>query len=568
MTVDIPRESDEQLAEFLVSYGLLEEDQLNHEIASCKKNGGGILENLIDKGFLEESTILQSIGDAYDLEVTSIGGMDDIEADVRSLFPVNFLIKNRVVPLKKKGGALKVAISETSALNAISLVRVLTGLSVQASIISLSEMKNVLTELSGQEPEEIPYSIEIAPEEQVEEVPDHEAKSSLVIDLVDRFIAEAIHKGVSDIHLEPFKHSARLRFRLDGVLQDRSDYATELFDRYSAIVTRIKIMSSLDIAERRLPQDGAITIKVSNREVDLRVSVLPTSFGERVVMRILDRSSISLTIEKLNLDPQDESALIAAIESPQGLVLVTGPTGSGKSTTLYAALGRINSVGINILTAEDPVEYSVEGIGQVQIKDDIGLTFSAALRSFLRQDPEAILVGEIRDKETVDIAIKAALTGHLVLSTLHTNDAVSSISRLLNMGVPPYLLTSSLSLVVAQRLVRMICGSCKTEDTRQERDRLQAMGFSIRELAQAHVYRGAGCAQCDNIGSKGRSGIYEVLRVTDNIKEGILKGKTTMELLQIAKEKDQFRTLQEIGKGLVLQGLISVDEYQRVLMLV
>jgi type IV pilus assembly protein PilB len=340
---------------------------------------------------------------------------------------------------------------------------------------------------------------------------------------------------------------------------DQSSKDKELFDHYAAIVTRIKIMSKLDIAERRLPQDGAITLKFEDREVDFRVSILPTSFGERVVMRILDTGSISLTLETLGFLEEDEQAFKNAVDAPQGMVLVTGPTGSGKSTTLYAALGRVNKEEINILTAEDPIEFTINGVGQVHVKEDIGLTFSAALRSFLRQDPEVVMVGEIRDKETVDIAIKAALTGHLVLSTLHTNDAVSTITRLINMGVAPYLITSSLTLVVAQRLARKICEDCKQKDDSVTQAQLISLGFTPEESSRVSLYRGIGCSKCNNTGYKGRKGIYEVLRVTDNIKDGILKELTTPELLKIAKEQDDFSTMQEVGS-------ISLEEYHRILM--
>jgi type IV pilus assembly protein PilB len=309
-----------------------------------------------------------------------------------------------------------------------------------------------------------------------------------------------------------------------------------------------------------------MSLQVGEKEVDFRVSVLPTSFGERVVMRILDTSSISYTLEKLGFLEEDEQAFKNAVEAPQGMVLVTGPTGSGKSTTLYAALARINKEDINILTAEDPVEFTIDGVGQVHVKEDIGLTFSSALRSFLRQDPEVVMVGEIRDKETADIAIKAALTGHLVLSTLHTNDAVSTITRLVNMGVASYLITSSLTLVVAQRLARKICEDCKIQDESVTEGQLMSVGFTPEEASRIQLYYGKGCSKCHETGYKGRRGIYEVLRVTDNIKHGILSELTTPELLKIAKEKDHFSTMQEVGRGFLLQGSISLKEYQRILM--
>jgi type IV pilus assembly protein PilB len=372
---------------------------------------------------------------------------------------------------------------------------------------------------------------------------------------------------VSDVHLEAFRDFARMRFRLDGVLIEQKEVEKLLFENYAAIVTRIKIMAKLDIAERRKSQDGSITMKVGNKEVDLRISVMPTKDGERVVMRILDTDSIDLSIEKLGFQEEDEESFIKKIKQPQGMVLVTGPTGSGKSTTLYAALNMINRNEINILTAEDPVEFTMDGISQVHVREDFGMTFSAALRSFLRQDPEVVMVGEIRDKETVDIAIKAALTGHLVLSTLHTNDAVSTITRLMNMGVAPYLITASLTLVVAQRLARKNCNDCIQEDESVNASQLRAVGFSAEESSSVRLYHGKGCRSCNRTGYSGRKGIYEVLTITDNLIEGILKELPTPELLKIAREKDNFSTMQEVGRGFLQQGDISLKEYKRVLIL-
>ena len=388
-----------------------------------------------------------------------------------------------------------------------------------------------------------------------------------MIDFVDKNLKKAIKLGVSDVHLEIFRNSARMRFRLDGVLIEQKEVEKLLFENYAAIVTRIKIMAKLDIAERRKSQDGSITMKVGNKEVDLRISVMPTKDGERVVMRILDTDSIDLSIEKLGFQEEDEQAFIKAINSPQGMVLVTGPTGSGKSTTLYAALNMINRTEINILTAEDPVEFTMDGISQVHVREDFGMTFSSALRSFLRQDPEVVMVGEIRDKETVDIAIKAALTGHLVLSTLHTNDAVSTITRLMNMGVAPYLITASLTLVVAQRLARKNCNDCIQEDESVNESQLRTIGFSAEESSRLTLYHGKGCIHCNGTGYRGRKGIYEVLRITDNLIEGILKELTTPELKKIAKEKDNFFTMQEVGRVFLQQGDISIEEYKRVLIL-
>jgi type IV pilus assembly protein PilB len=380
---------------------------------------------------------------------------------------------------------------------------------------------------------------------------------------VNEIIFDAVHRHASDIHLEMFKDSASMRYRLDGVLHQCNDLGAFLFEQYSAITTRIKIMASLDISERRLPQDGAIVVTLpEGRNIDLRVSVLPTVFGERIVMRILDREGISFDLEKLGFPEKEYKDVISAFDAPQGMVLVTGPTGSGKSTTLYGALRRLNKPGINILTAEDPVEFTVEGVGQVQIRDDIGLTFAQALRSFLRQDPEVILVGEIRDKDTADISIKAALTGHLVLSTLHANDAVSTVVRLINMGIPGYLIGAALNLVIAQRLARKICQVCKKDHEGNHEPLLLELGFPPEWARTCHPKIGAGCDNCNHTGYKGRQGIYEALKISDGLRAAIIEEKPATQLKEIALQ-DGFRRMQDIGQQMVMDGLLTIDEYQR-----
>lgn len=393
---------------------------------------------------------------------------------------------------------------------------------------------------------------------------------SNVIDFVSNVIENAITLGISDIHFEPFETSARLRYRGDGVLREVPELAEFLHENYSAIATRVKILSSLDISERRLPQDGAIQYdyKQGTDLVNLRVSILPTTCGERIVMRVMDKSALNMPLSELGFSEDCQKKLQKAIHSPQGMILVTGPTGSGKSTTLYAVLNKLNAPEVNLMTAEDPVEFDVDGIGQVHVKDSIGLTFTAALRSFLRQDPEVIMVGEIRDKDTGDIAVKASLTGHLVLSTLHTNDAPSTITRLINMGIPSYLITSSLTLVIAQRLARKICPDCKVEDPDGKREQLLALGFTEEELADGttKAYIGKGCSSCMDSGSKGRRAIHEVLVVTRNLKEAILAGANDLELGTVAKEKDGFESMQDVGKRLIKEGIITIEEFKRVLM--
>ena len=563
MKLGIPADSARQIATFLVSYGLLTEEQLSHAAASSSEGGKGLIDTIIEFGFIDESQITSALSETYELDIVDLTDEKAVDLSAVSTLPKKFIIENRVIPIYCNNERLDVAISEPSALNLIANIRLLTDKQTHAYIASFSQIDQFLANLED-------WSIEVIKDKSASvvagEVEKSKARSSLVIDFVDKNLKKAIKLGASDIHLEIYKKFARMRFRLDGVLIDQKEWDEELFDHYAAIVTRVKIMSKLDIAERRLPQDGAINFQVGDREVDFRVSILPTTFGERVVMRILDTGSLSLTLETLGFMEEDEQAFKNAIDSPQGMVLVTGPTGSGKSTTLYAALGRINHEDINILTAEDPVEFTIDGVGQVHVKEDIGLTFSAALRSFLRQDPEVVMVGEIRDKETVDIAIKAALTGHLVLSTLHTNDAVSTITRLVNMGVAPYLITSSLTLIVAQRLARKVCDHCKVEDDCVTEAQLMSIGFTPEESSRTILYHGTGCEHCNNTGYKGRKGIYEVLKVTENIKEGVLNKLTTPELLQVAKEKDNFSTMQEVGRGFLLQGSISMKEYQRILM--
>jgi len=563
MKLGIPIEAAKQIASFLVGYGLITDEQLSHATISSNEGGKGLIDTIIEHNFTSEKLIVNALSETYELDYINL--LDDkiVDSSVISILPKKFICENRVIPIRDKGGTLDVVISEPSALNIMASIRLLTDKKIHAYITTFSQVDEFLANLN-----DIPLTQNEKDRESIveEEVSQNQARSSIVIDFVDKALKRAIKLGVSDVHLEIYKKFGRMRFRLDGVLIDQKDQDKDLFENYAAIVTRIKIMSKLDIAERRLPQDGAMSLQAGKKEVDFRVSVLPTSFGERVVMRILDTSSISLTIETLGFLEEDEQAFKDAVDAPQGMVLVTGPTGSGKSTTLYAALGRINKDDINILTAEDPVEFTIDGVGQVHVKEDIGLTFSAALRSFLRQDPEVVMVGEIRDKETADIAIKSALTGHLVLSTLHTNDAISTITRLINMGLAPYLITSSLTLIVAQRLARKVCEACKTKDESATQGQLMSIGFTPEEASRTQLCYGKGCSKCNKTGYKGRKGVYEVLRVTDNIKQGVLNGLTTPELLKIAKEKDYFSTMQEVGRGFLLEGSISLKEYQRILM--
>lgn len=591
----IKKDAATHVASFLVTNNLISAEQLDQAVTSSSESDRGLIETTIEFGFTTEDQIAAGVGKMYGLEVANLDGPEDIQGDALKLLPLTFIEQNRIVPFEENAGILKVAISEPNSLNTVPGVRTITNKKVVPYVITFSNMADILDRLFR--PDEIepksngkatappakksglktverkktaPVSASMArklgAKEEKKDAVSEEALSSEVVQLVDQIVREAIEGGVSDIHIEPYKTSHRVRYRKDGVLQEQERFAEALGANYAAVTTRIKIMSKLDIAERRLPQDGAFTIQTESKEVDFRVSVLPTAFGERVVTRLLDSSSSNLSLEKMGLSESDEKALKHAVDSPQGLVLVTGPTGSGKSTTLYSVLERLNQEGVNILTAEDPVEYNMEGVGQVHVKDEIGLTFSSALRSFLRQDPEVIMVGEIRDQDTANIAIKAALTGHMVLSTLHTNDSVSTITRLLNMDIPPYLISSSLAAIVAQRLARKICDECRELDEDLTTDQYQTMGFTAEEASRVKIYKGAGCDKCGGSGCSGRRGIYEVLRVTDTLRDGILKQKTTLELSEMAREKDGFQTMQNMGRSLMLQGEVSAAEYRRVLL--
>ena len=612
-TLGIPPESAEQIASLLHSNGLISESDLKSAMISSDEGDKCLIETLIDFRFTDEKSIANAISGSYDIEFLPNLDTENIDFSTSDILPQKYISENRIVPISIHGHTLDVAISEPSALNQMQSIALLTDKKVNPYLVTISQITEILDTFKTIDPSsasaprtpkitskpttsakangrdsaadaKIKSETKIDPaiakkarldklteEKAAAEVSkddaDGEQYSAVVVQFIDKNLRKAIKEGVSDIHFEVFKHTARMRFRLDGVLREEPGTEKVLFENYTKIITRIKIMSRLDIAERRKAQDGAITLKVGEKEVDFRVSVMPTSFGERVVMRILDTDGIDLSIEKLGFNEDDEKAFIAAIGSPQGMVLVTGPTGSGKSTTLYAALNKINKEDINILTAEDPVEFTLNGVGQVHVKPDYGMTFASALRSFLRQDPEVVMVGEIRDQETVEIAIKAALTGHLVLSTLHTNDAVSTITRILNMGVQPYLITSALTLIVAQRLARKNCTECLIGDEDVNESQLRSVGFTAEESTRINLFKGAGCDVCNNSGYKGRKGIYEVLRISDNMIEGILQEKTTPELKKIALEKDNFLNMQELGRTFLKDGSISIEEYKRILIL-
>ena len=576
----ISRESEINLINVLIDNDVISgKDLINIKKKSSEGNKSQI-EAVFDLKLTDEKKILDILVKEQNLEIIDLKKIE-VSPDIKSVLPSNYIKVNFVAPFKMEGKTLHIAIPDSSKLALMRNLKAITKKNIELHAAPLTQISEFIEKISSdgevttatirQENKEKQKTfesdlgdagevLEKAPEEDIEAI----ENESEVIKFSTAVVAEAIKKGVSDIHIEPYRFSSRVRYRLDGMLQEQEQYKNFLHDNYGAVVTRFKIMGKLDIAERRLPQDGAINFKIEGKVVDLRLSILPTANNERIVMRILNKDAGDITLEQLNFEEQDLKSLRKSIHSTQGLILVTGPTGSGKSTTLYSILKEVSKPHLNILTAEDPVEYELDGVGQVQIKDDIGLTFASALRSFLRQDPEIILVGEMRDKETVDIGLKAALTGHLVFSTLHTNDAPSTITRLQNMGTPDYLISAACQLVVAQRLARKNCKKCKIPDDDVNPKVLQDLGFSAEQASRVKAIKGKGCETCSNTGYKGRQGIYEILVVSKPLKEAILRKATTPELRQIAV-KEGFQTMQDMGKRLIASGDLNFREYERVL---
>ena len=576
----ISRESEINLINVLIDNDVISgKDLINIKKKSSEGNKSQI-EAVFDLKLTDEKKILDILVKEQNLEIIDLKKVE-VSQDIKSVLPSNYIKVNFVAPFKMEGKTLHIAIPDSSKLALMRNLKAITKKNIELHAAPLTQISEFIEKISSDgevttasirkenkekqktfdsELGEAGEVLEKAPEEDIEAI----ENESEVIKFSTAVVAEAIKKGVSDIHIEPYRFSSRVRYRLDGMLQEQEQYKNFLHDNYGAVVTRFKIMGKLDIAERRLPQDGAINFKIEGKVVDLRLSILPTANNERIVMRILNKDAGDITLEQLNFEEEDLKSLRKSIHSTQGLILVTGPTGSGKSTTLYSILKEVSKPHLNILTAEDPVEYELDGVGQVQIKDDIGLTFASALRSFLRQDPEIILVGEMRDKETVDIGLKAALTGHLVFSTLHTNDAPSTITRLQNMGTPDYLISAACQLVVAQSLARKNCKNCKVPDDDVNPKVLQDLGFSAEQASRVKAIKGKGCETCSNTGYKGRQGIYEILVVSKPLKEAILRKATTPELRQIAV-KEGFQTMQDMGKRLIASGDLNFREYERVL---
>jgi len=560
--------SEQSILNMLVEHKSISSQQLKQIETLSNEGGKTKLETFFELNITSPDKILSVLADSYSLPKVELKKIV-ITDKIKQLAALRYLRENIIVPFEFTSEIIKVAIPDSSKLGLIKNIKNITQLEPELYASSLTEIDNFYKRLENRKNSEELKSKKLEVAKKTEENVPIEVGSEVIV-FGDKLIKEAITLGASDIHIEPFKDTAQIRFRIDGVLVVMEQFTKFLEKNYNAIVTRIKIISKLDIAERRMPQDGGSTFKLDKKEIDLRISILPTKNNERIVMRILNKDEGAKSLDALGFQDQDLANLTEAINSPQGMVLVTGPTGSGKTTTLYTILQTINKPSLNILTAEDPVEYELEGVGQVQVREDIGYTFESALRSFLRQDPEVILVGEIRDKATVDIALKAALTGHLVFSTIHTNDAPSTITRLQNMGTPDYLISAACSLIVAQRLARKTCADCRVPDEKISPKVLISIGFTDAEASRVKPVIGGGCENCNpggkktRAGYKGRMGIYEILKITKNVKSAILKKATTQELKEAAL-KDNFRTMQDMGREMILTGDLSFEEYQRVL---
>jgi type IV pilus assembly protein PilB len=611
--LNLPKSMSAKLGEILVRENLLTPQHLREALEYQREHGGRLGFNLVKLGLVSDDMITAVLSRQYGIPSVNLE-LFHIDESVLRLIPQEVAQKYSVLPLSRVGATLTLAMVDPTNVFAMDDIKFMTGLNVEPVVVAEASIQTALSKYYGSSREIELASISVDQTSfeaalahtngngngnsnsitnadlstdlvsldsidfdnhdgsDVEVLEDNEeidlaalsrmSEDAPVVRLVNVLLVDALRRGASDIHVEPYEKELRIRFRIDGILYDVMHPPLKMRD---ALISRIKIMAKLDISEKRLPQDGRIKIKVKvdsrSRELDFRVSTLPTLFGEKVVLRLLDKDNLMLDMTKLGFEPESLEKFKRNISKPYGMVLVTGPTGSGKTNTLYSALQSLNTVDTNIMTAEDPVEFNLMGINQVQMKEQIGLNFAAALRSFLRQDPNIILVGEIRDFETAEIAIKAALTGHLVLSTLHTNDAPSTISRLMNMGIEPFLVATSVNLIQAQRLIRRVCKNCKREHPTPA-EALVEVGFTPEESKTLKIYKGQGCATCNNTGYKGRVGLYEVMEVTDEIRELILIGASAIELRKKAIE-DGMITLRESGLEKIRAGITTIEEVVR-----
>jgi len=548
----------DKIAARLLDAGVITEAQIEQAKEQQKTEGGSLGLALVRLGAVDEKTYTQFLGDVYNLPVIDLEAAD-ISDDCIALIPDDVATKFQVLPIERRGRVLTVAMANPSNIFAIDDIKFITSLDVQPVVASEVAIKRAIdkyyapTDSLASIMEGIEDDIEVV-EEQDDDDAGGEEQNAPVVKLVNTLLSEAVKIGASDIHIEPYEKHMRVRYRVDGVLQEVMEPPVKL---RAAITSRLKIMSELDIAERRIPQDGRIKLKIGNKKVDLRVSTLPCIFGEKVVMRILDKGNLTLDLANFGMEELALKNVYDNVAKPYGMVLVTGPTGSGKTTTLYSCLSRVNNADVNIMTAEDPVEYNLDGINQVQVRDEVGLTFAAALKAFLRQDPNIVMVGEIRDLETGSIAVKAALTGHLVLSTLHTNDAPATINRMIDMGLEPFLVASSTNLIMAQRLVRRICKNC------MEQEDVPAEVLGELGLPEGtEPMHGKGCDKCNGTGYKGRQGLYEVMPITPALRELILDRASTAEIRKQAVSEGML-TLRQDGLVKIQKGKTTIEEVLR-----
>jgi len=576
-----------RIGELLLKEKKITPTQLQEALGYQKANGGKLAMNLVKLGFVRDEEITALLSRQYGVPSIDLGRFE-IDAAVVKLIPAETAQKYQVVPLSRAGATLTLAMTDPTNVFAMDDIKFMTGYNVEPVVASEQAVADALAkyytpqprastqtntlELANRALEAAQQAAEASGGDDVEVLEDLEeidvaalekqTGEAPVIRMVNMVLTSSIQRGASDIHIEPYEREFRIRFRIDGILYNVMQPPMKFRD---AIISRLKIMAKLDIAEKRLPQDGRIKIRINDnghsKEIDFRVSCLPTLFGEKVVLRLLDKDKLMLDMTKLGFEQSSLAKFKAQIEKPWGMVLVTGPTGSGKTNTLYSAISALNTPETNIMTAEDPVEFNLAGVNQVNVRESIGLTFAAALRSFLRQDPNTILVGEIRDFETAEIAVKAALTGHLVLSTLHTNDAPSTVSRLMNMGIEPFLVASSVNLICAQRLVRRVCSKCKQPHPLPPQALLD-IGFSHEDAHTVVPMRGTGCETCNNTGYKGRVGLYEVLEITDGLRELILTGASALDIRKHGIEEGMI-TLRNSGLLKVKEGVTTTEEVTR-----
>jgi type IV pilus assembly protein PilB len=552
----------DDIGQKLLDANLIDQHGLAKAEMQQKSSGGPLSGSLVKVGAITEAELLDFMSRLYHVHSVDMTNADPDPA-ITKLIPGDVATKLMAIPIERNGRRLIVAMANPSNMFAIDDIKFITGFEIEPRVALEAPLKKAIDRIydSAGSMADVMKGME-EDLSVLEDDSDAEAEAGAaladeapIVKLVNSLIADAVRKGASDIHMEPYEKTMRVRFRIDGVLHEMM---SPPFKFKAALISRLKIMAELDIAERRVPQDGRIKIKVLNRTIDLRVSSLPTIFGEKIVMRILDKTNLNIDLEKLGFEPASMKSFASAIANPYGMVLVTGPTGSGKTTTLYSALSRVNTPEVNVMTAEDPVEYNLDGINQVLVHEGIGLTFAAALKAFLRQDPNIIMVGEIRDLETASIAVKAALTGHLVLSTLHTNDAPSAIGRLVDMGIEPFLVASSVNLILAQRLVRRICSGCK-RPVQLDPEVLSELQLDPERAKTANFADGGGCVDCGNTGYRGRQGVYEVMSISPRIRDLTLDRASAGELKKAAIEEGML-TLRRDGLEKIMRGLTTAEE--------